>query len=234
MHHLIQKTRQDYNKIAQHFSGTRYDVWPELEQFKPLIKDGQRILDWGCGNGRLLLLIGERAAHYVGVDQSIELLKIARHKHLLAIKAGRARFYSTARREKKFPSNYFDLVFMVASFHHLPDSASRLALLKKVQQELKPEGKLVITVWNLSSTWARQVLQKKGWHQIGKQDFLIPWKDNRTGKVIVERYYHHCTPTEMRGLLKEAGFKVIRLGYGPGVKTSERKGRNLIVVATKK
>src|SRR3989338_9936414 len=227
---IVQKTRDDYNKIAKHFAATRSRVWPEFDQFSALIKNGQRILDWGCGSGRLLLMLEKWQVEYFGVDQSIELLKIARRQYAEFIKSGRAHFYSTAVREKKFPPDFFDLVFMIASFFHLPDEPSRQKLLDKTWQELKPGGKLVILVWNLWSDSAKE--KKKTWKQLGEHDFLIPWK-NPSGVIEAERYYHHFTPEELKGLLTRAGFVVERLEYSSGTWSDSKGGRNLAVVAGK-
>lgn len=227
---IVQKTRDDYNKIARHFAATRSRAWPEFDQFSALIRKGQRIMDWGCGAGRLLMMLENWEVEYFGVDQSIELLKIARRQYAKLIKAGRAHFYLTAARGKKFPSGFFDLVFMIASFFHLPDELSRRKLLDQTFCELKSGGKLVILVWNLGSDWANA--RKKEWRQIGERDFLIPWK-NHSGKVEAERYYHHFTPEELTGLLAAAGFIVERLEYSAGTLSDSHGGRNLAVVAAK-
>ena len=90
---IIHKTRQDYNLIAPRFSGTRYDLWEELKPFKRLVKNGQNILDWGCGNGRLLFLFLDKNIKYFGLDQSEELLKIAKGKWAKEIKLGKVKFF---------------------------------------------------------------------------------------------------------------------------------------------
>lgn len=225
---IIQKTRDDYNKIAKHFATTRYDTWPELEQFKSFLASGQCILDWGCGAGRLLLFLKDHAIKYFGVDQSNELLKIAKKKYAAEIKQGGARFFCTANKAKKFPEQYFDLVFMVASFLHLPDVKSRLNLLKKTYREMKSGGRLIMTVWNLGSDWAKTKKFKK----IGENDWLVPWK-NADGKVEVERYYHHFRKEELSDLLAKANFKIEKMDYFDGTWTDSKGGRNLVVVAIK-
>jgi ubiquinone/menaquinone biosynthesis C-methylase UbiE len=118
---LIKKTRDDYNKIAKYFSDTRTALWSELTQFKPLLKNGQRVLDWGCGNGRLLLLLEGFDIEYYGIDQSKNLIKIAKERNSELVKKGVVNFYCNEKEEKSFPDEYFDLAFMVASFFHLPD-----------------------------------------------------------------------------------------------------------------
>lgn len=229
---IIHKTREDYNRIAKYFSDTRRYLWPELEEFKKLVKDGQNILDWGCGNGRLIFLLKGKKVNYFGVDQSAKLLGIGRKKFKKETNEGWVKFYSTAKKEKKFPANFFDLAFMIASFHHLPDKKTRLDLLKKTREEMKAGGKLVITVWNLESDWAKMKTGKE-WKKIGKNNFLIPWK-NPQGELAAERYYHHFSKSELGGLLKEAGFKIKRLDYGEKTNWSDKKGgRNLAAVAQK-
>ncbi len=229
---LIKKTRDDYDLIAPYFSDTRRTLWRELEQCKQYVANGQRVLDWGCGNGRLLNLFDEyQDLAYVGVDQSRELLKIARHNHLSAVTSGRASFYSTATRNKKFPAEYFDTIFMIASFHHLPDETSRLKQLQKMKFELKQNGYVFITVWNLESAWAK-LKTKDDWTKMNEQDFLVPWK-NPEGKVLCNRYYHAFKQEELRLLVEQAGFKIVQMGYSNDGWTDDKEGRNLVCVAQK-
>lgn len=229
---IIHKTREDYNRIAKYFSYTRQHLWTELEWLKKFVKNGQNILDWGCGNGRLVYLLENKNVNYFGTDQSVELLKIAKKSFKKEIKAGWVKFFSTASKKKKFPANFFDLVFMIASFHHLPDRQSRLDLLADMYKQLKPKGKLIITVWNLESDWAKNKINKD-WKKIGDNDFLIPWK-NPDGEVMVNRYYHHFSKEELSGLLKEAGFKIKSAEYGEKATWTDKKGgRNLIAVTQK-
>lgn len=229
---LIALNKNAYNRIAGHFSLTRTRLWPEFNEFTPYVRPGQRVLDWGCGNGRLVYMLENKNIGYFGVDQSVELLKHAKKLHKSAIAQGQAHFYLTAGRNKKFPENYFDLVFMVASFFHLPSERSRLALLKKTWRELKPGGRLCMTLWNLESSWAAK--KKPEWKKLAENDWLIPWKDPK-GKVLAKRYYHHFTEAEIKKLLQQSGFIIERIVYSdsPGW-TDNRGGRNLIVIAKKK
>ena len=228
---IIHKTRQDYNLIAPRFSGTRFDLWEELKPFKKLVKDGQNILDWGCGNGRLLFLFKDKKIKYFGLDQSEGLLDIAKEKWANEIKSGQVKFFHTATRAKNFDKDFFDLAFLIASFHHLPDEKTRLALLNKIYKELKPEGKIVMTVWNLESDWAQSKL-KKDWKKMGDNDYIIPWKTQQ-GEIMSERYYHHFSKPELKNLLLKAGFKNLKFSYDSSAKFTDKTGRNLVVIATK-
>lgn len=179
----------------------------------------------------IFCLEGKRVKYY-GVDQSTELLKIARQKFTPQIKAGWVKFYSVAARPKKFKADFFDMVFAVASLLHLPDEESRLKVLNQFYREMKKGAKLVVLVWNLKSDWAKIKIEK-GWKKLGPNDFLIPWK-NPQGQVLCERYYHHFTPEELKDLLKRAGFKVKKMEFmSVGTWSDSKGGRNLIAVAEK-
>lgn len=228
---IIHKTREDYNRIAKHFASTRQAA-RELEKFTEFVKNDQCILDWGCGQGRLLYILEGKSPRYYGVDQSQELLKIAKITHAVMIKKGKIKFFSNAKKEVKFKKNFFDLAFMVASFHHLPNRESRLKLLKQVYSEMKSGAKLIITVWNLESDWAREKF-KKDWKLLRENDYLIPWK-NQEGEIMAERYYHYFPKKELKDLLVEAGFKVEEMYYSKGNHVAQKKdARNLVVIAIK-
>lgn len=228
---IIHKTREDYNRIAPLYASTRYKLGDDLKLFEKLVENGQNILDWGCGNGRLVYLLADKKVNYFGLDQSVGLLAEAKKQWADKIKSGQVKFFSTATRPKIFSAEFFDLAFLIASFHHLPDEETRLFLLKKIYKELKVKGKIIITVWNLESDWA-QTKFKKDWELIGPNDFVIPWKNNK-GEMLAKRYYHHFTPKELRSLLAEAGFKKIKTSYDSSVKFNGKTGRNLVAVATK-
>ena len=46
-----------YEKIASHFSETRYKRWPRVEQFVNSLEIGSILIDVGCGNGNIWVLI---------------------------------------------------------------------------------------------------------------------------------------------------------------------------------
>ena len=64
-----------YDKIAPHFSHTRYKPWPKVEKFLNELEDGQMVLDVGCGNGKYLGV--NKGLVMVGTDRSIGLLSTA-------------------------------------------------------------------------------------------------------------------------------------------------------------
>lgn len=229
MNDIIAKTRENYNRIAVLYAATRTSE-RELTQFADFITPNQTIFDWGCGNGRLVHLLKNQSVHYLGYDQSEAMIQVSREVFLPEITAGWVEFSDNFNASNYLES--FDLVFLIASFHHLPDESCRLELLQNLYTTLKIGGKIIITVWNLESDWAQTKLQKD-WQKINSQDYLIPWKD-QAGQVMAERYYHHFTLEELGNLLTKVGFTILDNYYASGTtKVSPTEGRNLVFIAQK-
>lgn len=204
----IKKDLQNvYDSIAKDFSNTRYVPWQELSVFIPYLPDGGKILDLGCGNGRLLKVIKSagKKYEYLGVDFSAQLLEQARQQF------PDENFEQADMSKLDFPSDSFDVICLVASFHHLDNKKEREDLLNKIYRWLKPGGVLFMTNWNLLQPRYLQyifknITQKKSWN-----DFFIPYTSPDRQRVNW-RYYHHFTKPELKSLLLKAGFKLEPLG----------------------
>lgn len=61
---LMEKTKRDYDEIAEEFSATRKTMWPELADLDKYVKAGDKVLDIGCGNGRLFGYLLERVKNF--------------------------------------------------------------------------------------------------------------------------------------------------------------------------
>lgn len=250
---LVRKTKQDYEKIAQDFSETRFALWKEFDQFLPYVKDGDAILDLGCGNGRLFELFKDRPIKYVGLDSSNKLIKEASQKfsryqekcqfvvgdvlepgtrHPPALKLWRAGMALGTR-------GMFDVVFLIAVLHHIPTKELQLKVLKNIYSVLKKDGYLIMTNWNLyqpryfsfliKKYFSAKLLKQVGWNI---KDALIPWK--ATGKQIIWRYYHAFTLGELIKLVKKAGFEVEKAYYVcKGEEVNLWKAYNIVVIVKK-
>ena len=223
--YLLKKTKEDYNLIAEDFSKTRYSVWPELTFFRKYVKEGEKILDLGCGNGRLFEFFENRNVEYIGVDNVEKLIEIARKKY------PEAKFLVGDALNLPFSDNYFDKVFSIAVFHHIPSGEFRLQFLKEVRKVLKQEGLLILTVWDLWRRVASLKLLAKftifkifGKSGLDFKDVFVPW-----GKKV-KRYYHHFTKRELINLVKKEGFKIKKFGV---VKNETGKRSNIYLIAQK-
>lgn len=210
---LLNIVKKNYEEISEQFNETRKKyLWPELLKLTKNVKNGNKILDAGCGNGRLLEAFKNKRIQYLGIDNSIELIKHARAKYpkqefivndILAL--------------GKIPEINFDYVFCVAVLQHIPSKDLRIAALRQLKNKVKPDGKIIITVWNLWSQakfrklilkFAILKLIKKNKMDLG--DILFDWK-NPSGQVISRRYYHAFTKRQLKKIIKKAGLKIDKI-----------------------
>ncbi len=214
---IKKKTERNYDKIADDFSRTRFKVWPALFRFKDLVDPKNKVLDIGCGNGRLRALFKDKQVEYVGVDVSEQLLFLARRSKKFEIK--NQKFQKADGADLPFLENEFDAVFIVAVLHHIPSRSQRLLFFKEASRVLKEDGVLVVVAWNL---WRIRFLKnhlaslkdKLLGGDLGWKDLHYPWK-NEKGEIITQRFFHCFTRRELVRLTKEAGLKVIESGFLP-------------------
>lgn len=228
--YLIDKTKEDYNLISESFSSTRQFFWEDLRFLIDYTSSRDNVLDVGCGNGRLLEVLKNKKVNYFGVDNSQKLIEIAQKKF------PEGNFKIADILNLPFPENYFDKVYCIAVLHHIPSAEFKLRAFTEMRKVLKPEGLLILTVWNM---WQRETAWKEffkgiflkiiGKSKLDFKDILYPWKDKK-GRVIAERYFHLFTKNELKKLAKKAGFKVKKIGIS---KRPEMKDNNIFLVAEK-
>ncbi len=121
----------DYSGLARTFDDARSspeDVrgfWlPALARLADL-GPGRRVLDVGCGTGRLSVPLSE-ACRVVGVDTSAEMLAVARSK------GGRADFVRADAAHLPVAADRFDVALAVLVLHLLPDLRAALREVARV------------------------------------------------------------------------------------------------------
>ncbi len=186
---ILEEIESGYDRVAEKFSATRNFFWKDLEFLSNLVKRGDKILDFGCGNGRLLEILQSQKIEYLGVDVSGELIKRAQKKY----PQWRANFRKIeAHKSLPFLDDFFNVIFSVAVFHHFPFEYQKEKI-RDLYRVLSPDGKLALTVWNLQEKYE------------GKET-EISFQDNK-GNVF-NRYHYVFDKEELKNLVEEAGFRV--------------------------
>lgn len=236
-HDIIKKNEESYNTIARFFSQTRGYTWPEIEDYASLLKDGQTIVDIGCGNGRMSTLFNLDTVNYIGVDSSVGLLKEAQ------------KLYPRAKFQKgnilDFPdiSQKISMIWCIAVLNHIPSRELQIEALKGLYDNLDRGGYLVLTNWNLwqlrlnkkslfSFLKDRLLLRSKRFEQkyhvskkgLGVKDVITVWRSN---DVEAPLYYYAFTRPELIMLCKKVGFNVKEAFYSKG---SRFKGGNIVLL----
>lgn len=204
---ILKETEKGYDMVADKFSETRNHFWPGLEFIKDYAKAEDKILDYGSGNSRILELFSDKPIEYTGADVSQNLVNIASKKF-----AGNVKFMKISScNSLPFPDDYFNVVYAIAVFHHIPGMELRFKMAKELRRVAKPGGHIIVTVWNLwqkehikdiMANWVNKILQKS---ELDWNDCYIPFeKDN---KNIFRRYHHVFRKNELKKIFSKAGFE---------------------------
>ena len=175
-----------YENIATNFSDKRYNTWDWIEDFINSIKINSKILDIGCGNGRNMK---NKNYEFYGIDNCQKFVELA--------KEVTPNVFLSEMTELKFENNYFDAIISIASFHHLSNYVRRLDCLSEMYRTLKPNGKILLSVWSINQSHNPKLNNK---FVYGTN--IVPWKDNK-GNIVGNRYYYIFEIDEICNLINK-------------------------------
>lgn len=197
-----------YDESGEYFSKTREKKyggkssnWPITQKYLDRLKPGEKVLDVGCGSGRLLSGLLENVG-YVGVDFSKTLIEIAKSNYperefVLGDIADRGMWERLGQ---------YEAVFCVASLHHLPSRELQLMVLREMKRVLKTGGFLFLSVWNL---WSERMEKKLGGVELVAGEICeIPF-DGKSGRHVMAMDREYLT-----GLLEEVEWRVESVDVG--------------------
>jgi SAM-dependent methyltransferase len=229
----------NFNSIAQDYHLKRRKPWRPLEFFVKFLKDkgyafNGLILDLGCGNGRNFQILSTPPNKLIGIDISLELLKMANHtlNNNDQISLENKSFFQLILGDISNPpirQNSIDWAFCIASLHHIKKKSERTKAITQIRTSLKKNSLLILTVWRKWQNrfrnyfileWFKRKLsvkyridQKvKGLEEFG--DKLVPWNLSRE-KNIFFRFYHFFSKHELKKLLKDFEILEFKITGGP-------------------
>lgn len=222
---LLELNKRSYSAIANDFSQTRHSLWRDFAYFKPYLKAPLNVLDFGCGNGRLIEFLRPFFGEYTGIDSSMELLDHAKKKFGDEKKVFFNNDDITKFSCEKY-TDYFDSVFLIAVLHHIPCKKLQREVLLNAYKMLVPGGYLFLTNWNL---WVPSLKQKtvyrsfldrflkeyRSWYtekgvRLRLRDVITWWKKSENQQPL---YYYAFKKNEIANLCREAGFEVVENRY---------------------
>jgi SAM-dependent methyltransferase len=167
-----------------------------------------RIIDLGCGTGRLLVPLAQMGFQVVGVDLSQEMLRVAREKaqragvHVPLFKANLVQLDSLADATFDYGACLFSTLGMIGGAAHRRQAMGHFYRL------LRPGGVFVLHVHNWWFNF---------WDRAGRRWLLADMASSLRGREAGNRVppnrsgptLHHFTRGEAIRLLRDAGFEVM-------------------------
>jgi SAM-dependent methyltransferase len=154
---------------------------------------GDRVIELGCGTGRLTRRYLDEVAAAVAIDLSLASIRALREQLDPAARAKVALVHGDICRPAARAGAFTKAVcFQV--LEHVPTPEQRAGVLAAVRELLQPGGRFVCTVYNWSRAKQRQLARGKG-DNTKKEGF------HRSTPPI---YYYNFEADELRSLLVEA------------------------------
>jgi len=161
-----------------------------VEAAANILHPGQRLLDVGCGDGILGMLVRNRFEEIYGVDISDKAIEVAQRRGIKAYKV------NLNVEALPFEDNYFDSITCLATLQLIYDINT---MLREFNRVLKPDGELVLTVPNMRAYWRIFKLVVLGYFPRTSLD-----PEGYDGGTL-----HYFCYRNLKDLLEKSGFKVI-------------------------
>jgi SAM-dependent methyltransferase len=181
---------------------------------------GGRVLELGCGSGRLTIPIAQAGLEVVGLDLSLAMLERARAKATEA--RLKVEFVEADMRSFDLPGKFSAILIPGNSLLHLHAIDDLKQCLESVRRHLAPGGRLIfdISKWPLTRFEAQRhpLLQmgdisvdETGTYDAAQQVRHIVWHFSKPGKpdyLVTEYWLRVIFPQELLLLLEVTGYRL--------------------------
>jgi len=188
----LQRFERDFRERELDFAGDARVRHERRVEFDAVVRrararPGLRVLDAGCGIGRISEALARRGAQVTALDFA--------HARLRALEAripGGVDLVQGDVTRLPLAQRSFDLIVSTQVIEHVPEEGARRALLAAFHRLLRPDGRVLLTAYNYSLPWQRRGGAREGLHNTGI-------------------FYHCYTASELKRELQAAGFTVREL-----------------------
>ena len=128
-----------FDRIAEDYDRARPDYPPELVERASAVAGlgpGSRVVEVGCGTGKLTVALGARGLRVEAVDPGANLVEVARRR----VARSAVRFHVARFEDVELPSGAFEAVLSATAFHWVDPDVSWA----KAARLLRPGGVLAL------------------------------------------------------------------------------------------
>ena len=246
---------ETYRKFALYYDAYVRDFKKDIPLYLNFVREGENVLEVGCGTGRILKQLLDAGCYVTGVDISPDMLFIAREKLAKYISAGKLRILKHNLCIETIPEKFERAFVTFYTFNYLVSQCERERFMHNIYDILEPSGIIIIDLLypivfsnpELDNKWTEKMLLING--------YQIKLKDKRTmngdieeriqkytdGNTVDEIITHRSffTKSYIQEVLLKAGFKDIRFTDGYNIRgfhsldSGEKEINSFIVIAVK-
>jgi SAM-dependent methyltransferase len=184
-----------YDSVVPYLGRQDVNFFVEMAQLS-----GGRVLELGCGTGRVLIPTAKAGIEIVGLDASPQMLSVCREKLLSTSEDVQSRVTGLVQGDmRNFElGRKFSLVTIpFRPFQHLLTVEDQMSCLKSIHRHLAGGGKLVLDIFNpsLPHLADESYLQEHG----EEPEFVTPdgRKVVRCARIVSRDYFNQVTQNEL-------------------------------------
>jgi SAM-dependent methyltransferase len=242
-----------YRRFAQYYDLYVGDFCADLTLYKSFCSANDRILEVGCGAGRVLQSFLQDGFAITGVDISPEMLDLARKKLLDFCQQGSLRLFQHDFRNKPLLQRYKRVLVTFYTFNYILEDPG--AFLQNLCQSMTEDALLIMDLFYPKTLANPELDNIWTMHEFGRHGRTISLRDKRRlvnnieeriqiykehGEpieiVTTRRYY---PPDEISHILQMVGFREVQFVQGyessdfqPNI-NPEQFGQNFLVKAVR-
>jgi len=180
------------------------------------VKKGDKVLDFGCGRGEILLKAAKSGAQVFGVDYSLAAILLA--KETLAKNKTKGEVLLLKEIKLPFKNDFFDVIFLLDVVEHLNFFQVK-EVLTEIKRVLKKKGRLIIHTspnknrldfgYKYFTRFSNFLPSKLIWEPLFKT--CLNYQKNPRKDSEKELHINEQTPESLLFSLKENGFREIKI-----------------------
>ena len=203
----LPKEKKHFSAINKKLIDSNPDFLKIVDKYKKKIT-GKIILDLGCGFGASTVILSKYAKKIFAIDLTFPAIKNAK-RNLKIKKIKNVTLRQMDAENLNFKDNFFDFVFSWGVIHH---SHNPTKILMNIKKKLKKDGSCFIMVYNLFSF---RYIFLSTYYLFLKGYIFKGYNFTSICKKFTDGHYNkHYSIFEMKRILKEIGYKNIKVSYG--------------------